>query len=225
MEDKDYIPGADGKFDTFQDDLIKGVSPNLVTWGIPQADFDLLTPLQAAWNTAWGKAKNKKTRNSGDVEAKDEARKKYEKAIRQFVQQWLAPNRKVSNEELIELGLTPRKEGSSERPAIKDAPDVSFSARNGAVIEVKCRIKQDSSRASIHPDADGAELCYKIGEPAPKNEEECTKSIVITKATYLLKLKLAYAGKKIYGYARWVNLSDEKKSGPYSKQAGTVISD
>jgi len=225
METKDYIPTTDKGFDTFQDDLIKGVLPNLSTWKIPQEEFDVLLPLQTDWNTAWGKAKNKKTRNSGDVEAKDEALKLYEKAIREFVQQWLAPNKKVSNEQLIKLGLTPRNTGSSERPEIKDAPDVSFSAKSGAVIEVKCRMKQDSSRASIHPDADGAELCYKIGQPAPKNEEECVKSIVITKATYSLKLKLADASKKIYGYARWVNLSDEKKSGPFSKQAATVISD
>ena len=102
----DYIPSKDANFNIFQGNLIVIVQANATAWGILAADVTALVAAQLLWTTAFAKASNKLNRTSADVQAKDDARKVFEKALRNFIRQWIANNAKVPDSERERMGVT-----------------------------------------------------------------------------------------------------------------------
>jgi hypothetical protein len=215
-QDTDYIPGPDGKFNDFQANLSTYVAANFEAWGIPQKALDDIAPIVTRWNNAWAIAKNKDTRSPADVKEKDLARKELDHAIRAFVKEFLANNSKVSNKDRTAMGLTVPSGSHSPRPAISTPPAVIFRAVIGGTLHVECRVEHDASRASMHPDADIVEIRYKMDDPAPTNLAECTQIKTSTRGSFTMELGIENAGKRLYGFARWANESDNSKSGPWT---------
>ena len=89
-------------------------------------------------------------------------------------------------------------------------------------MKFELRVLKDASRPSMHLDADGVEIYWKIGA-APISPADCTEKDTFSTATVLLKINLADAGKRMGGYARWKNISDTNKSGPWSQIFSIVI--
>jgi hypothetical protein len=123
------------------------------------------------------------------------------------------------------LNLKERDTVSTARPAITTAPTVKAKAAAGATINFECRVESDSSRTSRHPDSDAAEVRYIVGTTPPANPAACTRSHISAKARFTLELDIADAGKKLYAFVRWVNLSDASKNGPWSAMVVVTITE
>jgi hypothetical protein len=83
-KEHDFIPGNDAMFDNRQKSLLRqpGETGVLSKWDVPQQAYDDLPPLQAAWDTRYAAAKNPNDRTHAQVTAQNEARKKFESALR-----------------------------------------------------------------------------------------------------------------------------------------------
>lgn len=222
---KDYIPSGNDEFNVWQTNLVSVTTPKATGWGIPDADFKVVTDEQELYAPLYLKISNKGTRTKADIEAYNEVRADYEKKLRQFVAQWLSSNNLVSDGDRVSLNITVKDGGRTPRPAITTSPSIKLKALEGGRIKFTCRVESDSSRASIHPEADAIEVRYLIGTATPAIPADCPNMTIKSKATFTLNLNLTDAGKKLYCFTRWINTSDENKSGPWNTVSSVVISD
>ena len=121
------------------------------------------------------------------------------------------------------LNLKERKHGAP-RPAIGTAPILSVKALGNLQIQIDCRVEGDENRPSIHPDADGVELRAYIGDTPPPNYEGANNISFKSKARFTEILDdPTFMGKWACVFARWVNTSDNTKSGPWSPMVSVII--
>jgi hypothetical protein len=216
----DYIPGSDADFNIWQAAIIEAVVKNATLWGIPAADLTALQEKQSTWTTAFGKASSLKNRNSGDVQAKDDARKDYEKDLRKFVAQWLANNTKVSNGERERMGLTVRDNTRTPIgvPVSKPVGNIDFSVRLQHIVHFSNDIP--GSKAKPHG-VHGCEIWIKKGGEAPKDPSELTFLATSTRTPYTVMFEGADVGKTIWYWLRWVNTKGER--GPWGSPVSAMV--
>src|ERR1035437_730269 len=100
------IPVNDAELDVWQKNFVENVLENKAAWGIADDAVAKVTTSQAVWNTCYGAANNKKQRDSGEVQAKDDAKADYTTIIRDFINEYLAKNHLVSDSDRQHLGIT-----------------------------------------------------------------------------------------------------------------------
>lgn len=221
---EDYLPGSFAEFDEWQKNLISKVVAGASTWNIPDARVTALTGRQQQWKDDYEAGGKQTDRRHSDTIAMQSTHKLYEKEIRDFVQEFLAKNSLVSNKQRAAMKLTVPDTEPTDRVAIEDRPTVRAEMKGGALLKLEFRVKADSSRPSMHPDADVVELKYQIGGTEPASPDETNKTETFSKAKQSMQLKVGNAGKFFYGFARWRNNSDVSKSGPYSVLIKIIIS-
>ena len=220
------------------------------------ADYLLITPpggvsnwerllLTAAENTQWqdykddwntkfavvvaNKAQNIQDRNA--IELKNVAKENFtewviDKNMNKLNRIAAAPEITPNDRAVFHIKL--RDDEPTPRPQITDAPFVDFKVESGAFVLVTCRVEHDSTRASMHPDADEIEMRYSLlptGDPAPIDPAETQDSTMSSKAIFRFSGGIGNAGQRLYGYLRWRNKTDEAKSGPWSQIETIVVSD
>jgi hypothetical protein len=221
----DYIPRKDGAFFNFQRSLISTVQPNLAAWNISATAFNKVLAAQTPYETAYKKITSRKTRTSVQVKEHRQQRNSYTRAIRTFVREQLAGNTSVSDSDRKGFRMKLLDSKKSRRSKIDTEPTVSIGTMNGAWMRITCRVEHDNSRPSMHPLADAIEIKFIIGLTAPISPDECNQTYISTKAKFILRQHIADAGKKIFGYARYKNIRNDEKSGPWSLLFRCMIAD
>jgi hypothetical protein len=117
---KDYVPGPDKEFNTFQANLIKQITDNKSGWHLPTteaADWAILTDAATGKQIIFEKAYAKVATGvftRGEVQAKDDARAAYESSdkndvddcsIRVYYNRYIKNNQFVTNEQRVNMGL------------------------------------------------------------------------------------------------------------------------
>jgi hypothetical protein len=115
-----------------------------------------------------------------------------------------------------QLNIPERDAVPTERAAMDKAPSVDMRVMEGGNIKVRVQTETDATRPSMHPDADAIEVRYKIGEPEPAIAKDCAEISTSTKAMFTLSLGDGQAGKTIYAFVRYINISEPAKSSPYT---------
>jgi hypothetical protein len=134
----------------------------------------------------------------------------------------------------LKFVITPNE--PTPRGEIEDVPYLKIQALGGGKLKFRARITADSTRSSRHPLADALEMKYSVlpanyggggatptpgsGTPAtpPLTADQCTNSIISTKAIYNVDLGQNNKNKMFYCFIRWVNLVNSANSGPWSEQ-------
>lgn len=217
MKKTDQVPKPDADFDQFQNEIYAAAGDNLAEWGIPTEVYDALKPFRDAWIAAWALAKDKDDRTSKQVQDKEDARIAYDPVLRQFIQQWLIRNPKVSNGELTSLALKRRPKTNSKVPPPGTWPVVTVKPGHGN--QLKLFFRQETSEAgtkqSGKPEGvDRCEFYYKVGGNAPATYKDCPEIGSTGKSPLVLSFATDQAGLKVYGFARWVNTTNQP--GPWT---------
>lgn len=224
---KRNVPRRDDDFFNFQGNIVNQVVANKTAWGIPDASVNSLVARRTEYESLYHKSQNKQARTSGDVLAHRECRNLYEKEIRVFVNAHIRFNDKMTDSDRISVGLPPRDTEPSPRPKITIHPLVGLRILGGGDIEVTCRRETDETRPSMHSAADAIELRFiivPVGEKPPSDPEQCPKTQISKKARFIISGGVKNAGQSLYGFFRWVNLTNPQNSGPWTTKAlGTVI--
>ncbi|MBI3500817.1 MAG: hypothetical protein HY063_03400 [Bacteroidetes bacterium] len=164
-QQEEWLKGTDAQFDSGQKGFMNLVNANYVAWGITPGDVSNLQTLQANWNTAYtaGGSGQKATRNEGDTKTKQDARRDYVKAIRQFIAQWLKKNKSVTDAQRKLLRITvPDLTKTKHKDGIK--ADIFYREKNmgGGKHEFTCNTFKDPTKASTAEGADGVIISYSI---------------------------------------------------------------
>ena len=210
----DYIPSNDLEFNVFQGNLITNTQTNAIAWGILSTDIAAVVTLQTAFTTALAKANNKLNRTAADVQAKDDARAAFEKALRNFVAQWLSHNAKVPNNEKERMGVPIHSTTRTPVavPTTSPVGQIDFSVRLQHTIHIA---DEQSSGSKAKPEGvHGCEVWIKIGDPAPVNASELTYIATTTHTPHVKNFDGTDGGKKVHYWLRWVNTTG--KPGPWS---------
>lgn len=217
----DYIPQNDAEFNLWQASFTEIVEPNLTPWAINADDFKTLKATQTSWITAFAKASNKQNRTSADVQAKADAREVLEKALRQFVGQWLSNNPKVLNSDRERMGLTVKQGGHKPVPAPATCPvgTVDFSVRLQHTIHYadEATPRSKAKPAGVH----GCEIWSKTDGNAPTDASELSYLATNTSSPYSTSFEGKYAAKNVYYWLRWVNTRGEP--GPWSRGISAMV--
>ena len=117
-----YIPGSDGDFDDWQENLKSIAWAKKVTFEIPDAAFDNYILLQTAWDAAYALVLNKNTASHSNFVSKDTARFNFEKEIRSFVKKWIRGNNNVTAEDLSDMQIPEIKTIKSKFTDVEGIP-------------------------------------------------------------------------------------------------------
>ena len=216
-----YIPRSDIKFNLWQGNLMKEVQPKLTDWNIPEGDFNVLKSVQDNWNISFTKSSNKNNRTSADVQAKNDARKVYEKQLRGFVAQWLTSNSKIPNGDRERMGITikSRTRTAVPKPVTIPVGDVDFSIH----MQHTLHFRDDSTphRKAKPAGTHGCEIWMKLGGDAPRDANELSYIITATRTPFVKTFDGNDAGKRVYYQFRWVNTRGEQ--GPWSNVISAMV--
>jgi hypothetical protein len=224
---KQYIPVRDDDFFNFQGNLVNLVVANAVTWGIPPVEVADLSARRASYEPLYTASQNKTTRTRADVLAHRQARKLYEKEIRDFAKAYLMFNPLVTDEDRMDMALTIHDTEPSPNQPITDVPIIGLRGLSGGDIEVRCRARTDQTRASMHPDANVIDYRYSMvesGDVPPTDPDDCPKGDSQPKAKFVLRVGAKNSGKRLYGFFRWLNNRRPRQEGPWTAAISVVIS-
>src|SRR5687767_15497553 len=98
---KDYVPRAQGKFNEFQINIAKMVVAHGARWGLSNQVINDFKAESDKHGNAYKAISNKKTRTSSQVFTHQLNRKTFEQTLRNFVNEYLASNSKISVGEKI----------------------------------------------------------------------------------------------------------------------------
>ncbi len=238
-----YIPEPYNEFDAWQKQFVKGLledpatgdptvfppiggadPANWVNWEITEADTAVVVDGQATYQPFYDEWSDEDARNATISENHKREQAIYEKLIREYVGENLRKNSNLDTGDLTELGLTVPDTERTAKPQLEDRPLVAAEMKGGALLKMQFEIAEDSTRPSMHPDAHALELKYQIGGTEPASANDTTESVTFTKARHQIQLGVENAGQFFYGFARWINTSDNSKSGPYSVIIKIIIS-
>jgi len=221
MSNPDLVPSSDADFNVLQNAVVTDTQTNATAWGILAADLTALIAFQAIWIAAYAKASNKQNRTAADVQAKNDARANYEKALRKFIAKWLANNDKVPDAERTRMGLTVKSGTHTpvDVPTSNPIATVDFSTRLEHLVYF---VDENTPTVKAKPDGvHGCEIWTKLGNPAPVNETELAFLGVCTRSPFIVNFQGSDAGKTAYYWLRWVNTKGEH--GPWSSPVSAMV--
>ena len=216
MSKTDFIPESDAEFNLWQANLIVSVQASTTAWGILAADVTALVALQTPWTASFAKTSNPNNCTTADVQAKNDARRVYEKALRNFIGQWLARNAKVTDSDRTRLNITVKS--ASRTPVAVPSPcpvaTIDFSVRLQHTIKF---VDQTTPTSKAKPDGvHGCEVWCKVGD------ETTFRYLATDTATpYVASFDEADAGKLVSYHLRWVNTRGEQ--GPWSAVVSALV--
>ena len=218
----DYIPRSDSAFDAFQANLISKVAPKLAVWNIPAAAFDKLKDLHQAWQSAFSVASTPKGNNPVDNKKKDAARAAYEKALRQFVNQYLRYNTAIKKGDRVDMGLKIRDKKRTDVPVPASQPQAQKIDKDTEARHIIHFRDKDNPNSKAKPfGVHHIEIRYRVGGDKPAAAEDCLKVVTDTETPVTIKFKQEDAGKRVYYFLRWVN--NTSKPGPWTAVRSAII--
>jgi len=164
MSTTDFIPRSDPEFNLWQNNLVTESEANMIPWGLTEPDLAPVKILKTKWESAFLAASNKQNRTSAEVQAKGDARGVYEPALRNFVAEFLANNRKVSDADRTRLGITVRSESRTASPVPASSPvgrvDFSVLLQHTVNFSDEATPTSRAKPTGVH----GCEIWMKVGE-------------------------------------------------------------
>lgn len=124
------------------------------------------------------------------------------------------------------LNIPERDAVLTDRGPITNQPIVGVKPLGGGKVSLLTRLEEDSNRASMHPLADAVKIKFKIlppGELPPADADACDRESESTSASFDLDTGSGNAGKIIYGFANYVNITNHDNDGPPSTMFQTMI--
>ncbi len=217
----DYIPGADGEFDAWQQNFVTYASANAAALGLdPMVDIPPLTSAQTTWGTDYPAHATAQAAAESARQAKDTARQAFERVIRPLVQR-LQASADVDDTERAALGITVRDTTPTPAPAPTTRPVVTVDSGQRLLQVIHFSDELSPTRKAKPKGAMGAEVWVKVGDPAPVDESELTFLALDTRTPYTAKYVGADANKVAHYMLRWVNTRGQK--GPWSETASATI--
>lgn len=217
------FPTRDAEFNTYFGTALSYLTANNARLQVAAADLTELGAIKTDWDVKFPLTQSSNTTTTTLVEEKNELRDDAEDLLRKIYGD--IPQSLLTPADRNTLNLKERKPGSP-RPAIITEPILIPETLPGAFVKFVCRVENDESRPSIHPDADGVEIKVSIdaAPPTPPNpNQDFQYTFFSSKASFKQATDPSLAGKRLYAIARWKNNTDDTKSGPWCRVQSVML--
>jgi hypothetical protein len=220
MSRTDYLPSNPFELLNKVQNIQAQVSINRERWEIPDTSSERLNEPVSNFKEAVALSENPETRTTASVRRREEMRAVLEGVFRPFIQGQLYHNPKVTDSDLVEMGLPAHDHTPTPSPDPDVEPSLEITPGSPGVLEAKFGGKDEKGHAKpkgVH----GIELRWAIAETPPINWSELTKSEFATRSPLRLTFEGSDRGKWIYFAARWENNRGVK--GPWTEIISAVI--
>ena len=202
---RNYLPRRDAEFNLFFRNIVICVQ-NKAAKGKEWADFpaEAVGGLAAAFGD-WEKCYEASlVPHFPSVTArKDDARRRNEKVLRAFIQQYLywPP---VGDGDRTDMGLPLRDGVRTPRIRVNEEVELDLRLSHIAVIVAHFRVKGAESRARPKG-CDGAVIIWDVLPSPPVNMDSLKRHTLATRTPHILEFDWAERGKTVYVSAAWQN--------------------
>lgn len=178
-----------------------------------------------AWNTLYAKYTNTDTRTKTVNDQVKSFRVNFQKTGGKVLDKIAASDGATEQDQnVFNLVLS----GNHKKPTHSHTPitdNIIISVVNigNGVIKADFRSNHDTKRPSLAPGANSVQLAIKVDEPAPKNVDEITERVIITRASITKNIGADSAGKRIYLFARWYDTRYPNLAGPWSTMFSILL--
>lgn len=213
----------DGEYNEYLQPASEHLNTNKVRLGVSDPNLATLNGQVTNWNTTYPLSKNKDTRTTAITKTKNLLKKQISNTLRKIYADIPESALNIDDREI--LRILHRDNNPSPVPVPTTTPDVNLHGGDGSQIIIRYAIlggesgSSSSRKKPLH--IKYMEFCYKIGDPAPINSDDCNLRVIISKIPYYLNLDSSNSGKRLYGYGRWVN--SRNQPGPWSVMVSVVI--
>lgn len=216
----DYIPPADGDFNTWVGNYVTYAVANKTALGISTTDADALTAAHTAWNSAFGALLSAQAAAQTATTLKDTKRGLIEALVRTITGQ-LQKNPAVTDAQRQSLQITV-SDGTRTPAAIPTTKPV-LKVDTSQRLQHTIAFTDESTPTSRAKPAGvmGCELWVKVGDPAPAGPDDCDFLALATRTPDREDYEAADGGKSAYYMGRWVNTRGQK--GPWSAMVKATI--
>lgn len=217
---------SNARFFGLQGVYVNAVDANKGPWGLPLAPVAALVARKAEYEPLYLKIQDLNTRTKADIVAHREKRKIYEKELREFHNEWIANNNAIPGEQKMILGGRERDLEPSPGAPIEDVPSVKVAGVGGGDVKAWVKVTEDKTLPSMHPDANLVEYRYillETGDVAPSDPEDCPKGDSSSRAKFTIKVGAKNAGKRFYGFFRWVNNHRPRQEGHWTNAISVIV--
>jgi hypothetical protein len=209
MTRKDSIPEADKSFNDWQNTWFNGTRTNATNWHIDQMEVESIQPLQTQWVEKYALTLDPATHTTPAVNAKNNARKVYEGAIRKFINEFETYNRYITDDQRLAIGLPVHKTTHTPVPVPSTIPE--FTVDTSVIRDLTIHFQDKDSKSKAKPfGVHGAEILWAILPAAPTRIAELLRSGFDTNSPFTLKFDEEDRGKTVYFALRWENTRGEK---------------
>ncbi|MBK5286620.1 MAG: hypothetical protein JJE25_14595 [Bacteroidia bacterium] len=228
MKKEDYLPKGEAEFNEWQDNFIPIVTANEIAWNIANAALVALVDLQADYQPKYAVANKSKstTRTGQQVKAKNLSTAAYKKGVRKFVNQYIAFNDVVTDDDRLAMKVTVRDTVRTPSGIPASVPDIFIDTMKGSRIKVTVRQQPDEEGRSKRGKPDDAaqfEVAVWAGDNAPDDPEDFPRKERSGKSPLVLAFAPADKGKAVNVYARWIGHKGQEGTwaGPEDDVVGT----
>jgi hypothetical protein len=214
---KDYIPEAEGDFDTWASQFLAGIKTNMAALGLPQATVDAVNAAYTAWQA------DREASDTADAAARaahqqqQKSRDALEKIARSTVHT-INGNPAVDNALRAKAHLPPRDQVRSAIGAPATKPIGRLEPTGHSTLTLHFVDELTPQKSAKPHGVHGCEIWMHVGDPAPADATGYTHLAVDTRTPYVDVHPAADAGKTAYYMIRWVNTKGQ--AGPW----GDVVS-
>jgi hypothetical protein len=216
----DFIPPKDADFSQWLNSFYPYLVANCERFNVPLDAVNRLQPLISDWNTKYAIAEAPATRTRATVREKTEAHGTLEKAVRNFIKEYLAFNHSVSDADRDNMGLPVHKTTRTPIPAPTSVPD--FMPDSSVIRRITVHFRDNGSTSNAKPaGVHGAEIRWGILDTPPANIDALTHSAFDTRTPFTLEFDESDRGKSVYFCLRWENSKGDK--GPWSEIMMAIV--
>jgi len=221
---KNYVPRNNADFNNWFSNMIQYVEQK--TSGRPPEWDHILKREEDALNAAYGDwevhyTPTLKPHTSDVTDARNEARSRAEKVIRQFVQRNLYCE-PVTNADRIYLALPVRDIIRSGHTVVNEEVEWHFEIRG--IRQVHGHFKVFGSPGKAKPEQYNCVVAYEVrdaSEPPPQRPEDLTRRVNASRTPVTITFDETERGKKVYMAMAWQN--DRKIVGKWSSIDWTYV--
>lgn len=232
---KRRIPDSKSAFDTYLRDstthLISGTPRRGETLGLSATEVDDWEDYRDSWVILYPKYTDVTKRTTLVTQDVNQLMKDFSTFAEPLLIR-ISGSSALTNEDRGILNLPERDRTPSRKGKIEDKPMVSITSMGGGQVKFRIRGNEDSSRASMHPLADFAEIKYVLVKDKPEGDEggtpppderdgmptpdKANQYTISKKALFTLDVGSSHTGHYIIAFVRWVNAGNAANSGPWT---------
>jgi len=231
MADGGQIPAVLAEFNTFVNRVIPYMADaaNQARLGVSNDNKNKMNDLlggpglTGTWISLWALTSSETTATKPLRKSRNDLKKEMTSLIRKVYDDIIESA--LTNDDRTTLVIPKRDTTPTERAKITIRPTLKLIVKGGASFTIENRVDKDQTRPSMLPEADYIEMAYIIGTKEPADVSETNKIKVLSRAREVISFDPSTAGQRLYCYTRYVNKTDDSKSGPFTRLHSAVISD